>query len=435
MSNLLDEKENFVAAREMEQKIRKYIDSSSLGAFKPKFDHLPVFSRGQGSRLVDVSGRSYTDFLMGSGALILGHSHPEIVSAVGRQLQRGTTYFWFAEPTVQLAEKIIQAVPCGETVKFCNSGTEGTFNALRMARAHTGKEKILKFEGGYHGCHDYAVMSCWPQDLGSYPAAKPDSAGIPKGVIESVLVAPFNDIETTAKIIDAHEDSIAAVIVEPLQRAIKPEGTFLSELRKLTKKHDIVLIFDEIVTGFRLDYGGAQEHYGVIPDLAVYGKALTGGFSLAAVCGRKDIMNTTDPARMRTPAFSYFSGTLNGNPLAATAGLVCLSKLGKEGVLKAFHERGEHFMEEVRSVGRDCHVPLQVAGDGPVLQMFFTERPVFNYPDTLSNDKAMGLKVARSMLAKGIFLMPNSKIHLSLAHSSEDFERFLEALKEALLSL
>lgn len=431
----VQKKEMLERACSLEQKAQKYIAGGSLGAFKPQFDPFLVFSYGEGSRLVDASGKSYIDFLMGAGSLILGHSHPAIVSAVEQQVRRGTTYFWFAEPTVQLAEKIVQGAPCGETVKFSNSGTEANFHALRMARVYTGKEKILKFEGGYHGFLDYTIMNCYPQDVGSYPEPKPDSAGIPKGVTETVLVAPFNDIETTARIIQTHGDSIAAVIVEPLQRVIKPKGTFLNDLRELTKEHNIVLIFDEIVTGFRLDYGGAQEHYGVIPDLAVYGKALTGGFSLAAVCGARRILDTTNPDRFGTPKYSYFSGTLNGNPLAAAAGLACLGELEKEGVLKGLHDRGEQFMEEIRDVGHSCHVPLQVVGDGPVLQMFFTEKPIISYADTLRQDRAMGLKVAQKMVEKGIFFVPNVKINLSLAHSEKDFEQFLETLKDALRSL
>jgi glutamate-1-semialdehyde 2,1-aminomutase len=355
-----------------------------------------------------------------------------LVSAVEQQLKKGTTYYWVSEPIVQLAEKIIQAAPCGETVKFTNSGTEATYHALRFARVFTGREKILKFEGGYHGVHDYSLMSASPKNVGSYPEAKPDSAGIPKGVAESVLVAPFNDIQKTVQIVEKHEQEIAAVIVEPLQRSIKPRVRFLNDVRDLTKKLAIPLIFDEVVTGFRLDYGGAQEHYGVIPDVAIYGKALTGGFSLAAICGKKEILDTANPERLGTGTHSYFSGTLNGNPLAASAGLACLAELEGEGVLKSLHDRGEKFMEEIREVGRSCGIPLQVSGDGPVMQMFFSEKPILDYPDTLSQDKAVGQKVARNMWAKGIMVVPNGKIYLSLSHSEEDFGRFLEALKESL---
>jgi len=304
-----------------------------------------------------------------------------------------------------------------------------------MARVFTKREKILKFEGGYHGVHDYSLMSSTPKEIGSYPVAKPDSAGIPRAVMENVLIAPFNDMETTTQIFNDHGHEIAAAIIEPLQRTIKPRGTFLQDVRELTKKHNIVMIFDEVVTGFRLDYGGAQEHYGVNVDMAVYGKALTGGFSLSAICGKREILETTNPERWGTPEYSYFSGTLNGNPLAASAGLACLGELEKEGVLKTFHDRGERFMEQIREVGRVHRVPLQVAGDGPVLQMFFTETPIINYQDTLTQNKALGIKVAKKMIEKGIWVMPNSKIYLSIAHTEKDFEQFLEALNDALSTL
>jgi glutamate-1-semialdehyde 2,1-aminomutase len=304
-----------------------------------------------------------------------------------------------------------------------------------MARAYTGREKILKFEGGYHGVHDYALMSCFPRSVGSYPEAKPDSGGIPRGVTESVLIAPFNDTETTAEILKTHGHSIAAAIVEPLQRCIKPRGFFLQDLRRLTKEYNIVLIFDEVVTGFRLDYGGAQEHYGVVPDVATYGKALTGGFSLAALCGKREILDTSNPSKAGTTEHSYFSGTLNGNPLAAAAGLVCLTELEKEGVLKRLHDRGERFMQEIRDIGQSCGIPVEVAGDGPVLQIFFTDKPVIDYPDTLTQDKVMGLNVAKGMWEKGIMIVPNGKIYLSLAHSKSDYEHFLEALEGTLRSI
>jgi glutamate-1-semialdehyde 2,1-aminomutase len=416
----------------LDKKAEKYLAGGCLGIFKPPVDQLPVFSHAKGSRIFDVQGKEYIDFIMGSGPLILGHAPPALVSAVEEQLKKGATYYWVSEAIVHLAERIIQAVPCGETVKFTNSGTEGTYHALRFARVFTGREKILKFEGGYHGVHDYSLMSASPKSAGPYPDAKPDSAGIPKGVAESVLVAPFNDIEKTAQVIEEHEEEIAAVIVEPLQRSIKPRGSFLNDVREITRKLAIPLIFDEVVTGFRLDYGGAQEHYGVIPDVAIYGKALTGGFSLAAICGKREILDTTNPERIGTRTHSYFSGTLNGNPLAASAGLACLAELQKEGVLKVLHDRGEQFMEEIRGVGHSCGIPLQVSGDGPVMQMFFTQKPIRDYPDTLSQDKVAGQKVARNMWAKGIMVVPNGKIYLSLSHSEEDFSRFLEALKDSL---
>ncbi len=418
----------------LRDRAKEYIAVGCLGTFRPPTDLWPVIVRGEGSRVFDSDGKSYVDFIMGSGPLILGHAHPLLVESVQRQAERGTTYYWISEPLVELAEKVVRAVPCAQSVKFTNSGTEATYLALRMARAFTGREKIAKFEGAYHGVHDYSLMSCTPSTSGRYPGPQPDSGGIPRGVADSVLVLPFNDIEGTSRVLREHANELAAVIVEPLQRVIKPRGSFLQDLLQLTHELGIVLIFDEIVTGFRLDYGGAQEHYGVIPDMAVYGKALTGGLPMAAVAGRAELMETADPARSGTPQYAYFSGTLSGNPLCAAAGVACLKILEKPGILKDLHDRGERFMEQIRDVGRMCSVPLQVEGDGPVLQIFLCDSPIEGYSDTLRHDKARGKKMAARMWEKGI-MVNLSKIYLSLVHAEDDYNRFLEVLKEALMSL
>ncbi|HWT80627.1 MAG TPA: aminotransferase class III-fold pyridoxal phosphate-dependent enzyme, partial [Candidatus Methylomirabilis sp.] len=275
-----------------------------------------IVERGEGSRLYDTHGRAYVDYVMGSGPLLLGHAHPTIVQAVQAQMAKGSVYHWLSQPTVRLAQLICEAVPCGEKVRFVSTGTEGTLFAIRMARVFTKREKVLKFEGAWHGLHDYAMVGNWHLGSAPYPAAVPDVGGIPKGVLESVLVGPFNDLPATEDILARYGQEVAAVIVEPLQRAIPPQPGFLAALRELTQRHGILLIFDEVVTGFRLAYGGAQEFYGVVPDLATYGKAVTCGFSLGAICGRADVMETANQARRGTLDYACLSGTLSGNPLA-----------------------------------------------------------------------------------------------------------------------
>src|SRR5439155_597120 len=235
----------------------------------------------------DVSGREYIDYLMGSGPLILGHAHPAVVAAVREALEHGTTYFLVNEPIVKLADELCRAVRCAEQVRFTSTGTEATFFALRVARAYRKRDKIMKFEGGYHGGHDYALMSAAPRSPKAFPAATPDSAGIPHVLEGEVLIAPYNDLATVEALLAVYADELAAVIVEPFQRLIPPQRGFLEGLRTLTRRHGIPLIFDEVVTGFRFAYGGAQEYYGVVPDLAAYGKIIGGGFPLAAVCGRR----------------------------------------------------------------------------------------------------------------------------------------------------
>src|SRR2546421_1793006 len=275
-----------------------------------------VVREGRGGYLFDMTGRRYLDYLLGSGPMLLGHAHPAVVEAVQRQMERGTSYFVVNEPAIRLAEEIVAAVPCAEQVRYTSSGSEATFFALRVARAYRKRDKVMKFEGGFHGTHDYGLMSVVPRSPKAFPAPMADSAGIPHAIDGEVLVAPYNDLATTEALIDAHHDELAAVIVEPYQRTIPPAPGFLEGLRRATHRHGVPLVFDEIVTGFRFAYGGAQEFYGVVPDLAAFGKIIGGGFPLAAVVGREEIMRHLAPEQARTGGQVQQAGTLNGNPIA-----------------------------------------------------------------------------------------------------------------------
>ena len=249
------------------------------------------------------------------------------------QLSSGTTFFATNEKSVELAEEIVKAVPCAEKVRFLSTGSEATLYAMRLARAFTGKDKILKFEGGYHGMNDYALMSMSPSKLMDYPQAEPDTAGIPKSLQAEMLIAPFNDIETTTAIIDRYKDELAGVIVEPFQRLLPPKEGFLEGLREITSHYEIPLIFDEVVTGFRFSYGGAQNYYGVVPDICTLGKEIAGGFPLTAVAGRDEIMNHFDSEKVSKDGFMPQIGTLSGNPIACAAGLATLDILKQDGCL------------------------------------------------------------------------------------------------------
>jgi glutamate-1-semialdehyde 2,1-aminomutase len=392
-----------------------------------------VVARGEGARLVDVRGRTYLDYVLGSGPLLLGHAHPALVRAVQEQVARGSTFFWLSEPSIQLAEAVVRAVPCAEQVRFVSTGTEATMFACRMARAFTRREKILKFEGGWHGLHDYAMVGNWrvPSEA-PYPHPGPDVGGIPRGALESVLVAPFNDLETTERI--ATGSDLAAIIVEPLQRAIRPRLGFLEGLRQLARRLGALLIFDEVVTGFRLAYGGAQEHYGVVPDLAVFGKALSGGFSLAAIAGRADVMATADPARKGSLDYAALSGTLSGNALACAAGVAALGELRRPGVYPRLHALGERLRGGLERRAARLGVPLQAIGDGPLAQVLFVDPAV-----DLGADRALraadGVKATRfavECLRRGIFTLPHTKLYLSLAHTEADVDWTLDAMEEAL---
>src|SRR3954464_14278774 len=298
------------------------------------FGNMPaevVVRSGQGGRIWDEHGKEYVDFLLGSGPMFIGHAHPEVTAAVQSQLPHGSTYFGNNRHGVQLAKEIVDAVPCAEQVRFVCTGTEADLYAMRAARAFRRRDKILKFEGGYHGMSDYALMSLAPKRPGNFPRPTPDSAGIPKSVQDEMLVAAFNDIDMVESLIEEQKDELAGVIVEPFQRLIPPKPGFLQALRDVTRKHGIPLIFDEVVTGFRFAYGGAQEYYGVTPDLCTLGKIIGGGVLLAALAGREDIMSLFDRGKVGDDRFLTQIGTLSGNPVAAVAGLATLEILRRPG--------------------------------------------------------------------------------------------------------
>ena len=405
-----------------------------LGSTRYPDDVAFIVKGGRGSKLYDLSGREYIDYLLGSGPLVLGHAHPAVVAAVREQVEHGTTYFLVNEPIVALAHEICRAVPCAEQVRFTVSGTEATFFALRAARAFRKRDKIMKFEGGYHGSHDYALMSSSPRTPKAFPAATADSAGIPHVIQDEVLIAPYNDLATVEALLAVHADTLAAVIVEPFQRLIPPAPGFLQGLRELTRRHEIPLVFDEVVTGFRLAYGGAQEFYGVVPDLAAVGKIVGGGFPLAAVCGRQDIMRAFDPRLEGTPDYVAQVGTLNGNPIAAVAGLATLAELRKPGAYARLRDSGHTLRDGLAELVRDSGLPAQVVGEFAVFDVVFTEQPVTDYRSMLTADGALMRAFNAECLQRGV-LKGGQKIYMSLAHTAEDMARTLAVFAEALAAL
>ena len=267
--------------RELVEKARRVLPGGSFGNFPGDV----VIREGRGGRVWDESGREYVDFLLGSGPMLVGHAHPEVTAAAQAVVAKGTTFFANNRYGIELAEAIVDAVPCAEQVRFVSTGSEADLYAMRAARAFRKRDKILKFEGGYHGMSDYSLMSLAPKRPGNFPQPIPDSAGIPRSLRDEILVAPFNDLEVVAGLVREHKDELAGVIVEPFQRIIPPAPGFLEGLRRITAENGVVLIFDEVVTGFRLAYGGAQEYYGVVPDLCTLGKVIGGGFP--ARCDRR----------------------------------------------------------------------------------------------------------------------------------------------------
>lgn len=391
----------------------------------------PVITRGAGSHLWDVDGREYVDYLLGSGPLILGHAHPEVVTAVTRQAALGSTYYMVSEPVLELAARIVQQVPCAQMVQFCGSGSDATFYALRIARAATGRPAVLKFEGGFHGANDYALMSLSPSGPPDYPRAEPDSAGIPPAVSADVLIAPYNDLDAVSAIVNQHSARLAAILVEPYQRVIEPVPGFLPGLRRLADTHGLVLIYDEVVTGFRFGPGGAQQRYGVIPDLVCLGKIIGGGYPLAAVAGHADLIGLADPARQSQADYVYMSGTLNGNPVAAAAGNATLAVLEQPGSYERLFTAGERMRAGLRAAFGAAGVPAQVLGVGPIFQVVIGDTPVRDFRSLRRGDQARIGRIARQVREQGHFLT-GQKGYLSLAHTDAEIDATVAAFAAAL---
>jgi glutamate-1-semialdehyde 2,1-aminomutase len=363
--------------------------------------------------------------------MVLGHAHPAVVAAVREQLEGGTTYFMVTEPVIELAEEICRAVPCAEQVRFTSTGSEATFFALRVARTARQRDKILKFEGGYHGSHDYSMMSSAPRSPKAFPAPVPDSSGIPRVLEDEVLVAPYNDLATVEGIVATHADELAAVIIEPFQRLIPPQPGFLQGLREITRRYGILLVFDEVVTGFRLAYGGAQQYYGVVPDIACVGKIVGGGFPLAAVCASADLMQPFDPGRDGKGEFISQSGTLNGNPIAAVAGLATLAELRKPGAYETLHGTGRRLMAGLAELAQKSGLPAQVVGEPVVFDILFTGEPVTDYRSLQKADGALARSFTTELIKRGV-VKNTQKIYMSLAHTDADVARTLQACEDAL---
>ena len=413
----------------------RYLPGGNTGNlhFNPEQDFL--ISGGKGSRVWDVSGNEYVDWLMGSGPMLLGHAHPHVVEAVIKTVEQGSTFFANNDKAVMLAEALVEAVPCAEQVRFTTSGTDACFQAMRICRAFTGKEKVLKFEGGYHGSSDYALMSVTPSASLEFPQSEANSGGIPKAIADLMLIAPFNDLSTTETIMQAHHQEIAAVIVEPLQRIIAPQPGFLQGLRELTSRYNIPLIFDEVVTSFRLSYGGAQEFYSVTPDLCSVGKIMGGGYPLAAILGREDIMSVYDRGEVDSDTFVSQVGTLNGNPVACAAGLATLEVLRDDpDAYGRVHGAGAALRSAMEELCDENGIAVQSCGEDAVFDFCFTDRTVSNYRDTLTGDGSMLARLNAGLLERGV-LKGGQKYYPSAVHTDEDVERTIEAYRQVVPTL
>ena len=408
------------------EKAHRVLPAGTFGNTAPEL----IISRGAGSRVWDEDGKEYVDYLIGSGPMIIGHGHPDVTAAVRAQLELGTTFFANNRPGIELAAAIVDAVPCADQVRFASTGSEANAFAIRLARAYAGRDKILKFEGGYHGYSDYGLMSLAPKRPSNSSQPIPDSAGIPSAVEADILVPPFNDADAVESLIREHQGSIAAVFMEPMQRLLSPRPGFLEAIRELTLANDILLVFDEVVTGFRMAYGGAQAYYGVTPDLCTLGKAIGGGFPMSAIAGREDIMALFDAGKTERERFVPQVGTLSGNPISATAGLATLEVLRRPGTYDRLFATGERLMSALSKCVQDAGLAAQVVGVPSMFDVIFNTGEVRNYRDSVEGDAAKVSELNRRLKERGILKSP-LKYYVSTSIDEADIEHTIDAWTQA----
>ncbi|MGH9543972.1 MAG: aspartate aminotransferase family protein [Terriglobales bacterium] len=399
----------------------------------------PFLERGQGSRVWDADGNEYIDFMMSFGALIQGHAHPQLVEVVSQAMAAGSHFAAATSAEVEAAERLRRVVPSAEVVRFTNTGSEATMLALRLARAHTGRTKFLKFEGHYHGWYDPYLLNAHshaPEKLGSRdnPARIPDSKGIPKTTFDDVILAPWNDVAALDRVMMQHGPALAAVITEPIMAnmgCILPQDGYLKRLRELTQDYGALLILDEVVTGFRYAPGGCQEYYGIRPDISTFGKALGAGFPVGAVAGPRSILD-----RMRwSENMVLHYGTFNGHRLTMKVVAANLDLLAVDGTYQNLHRVGDNAILGLREVFRRHNMKAIVQGFGPMFQIYFTERDAIrDYRDYCTYvDTGLYSRFVHRLLDYGIYMTPSNGLHwiISTAHTEQDVARLIEAADRA----
>ena len=374
-----------------------------------------IIERGLGSRVFDVDGSEYLDWIMGSASIVLGHAYPTVVEAVREQVARGTQFYATTEASARLVAELVEAIPCAEQVKLVGDGAEATFYALRLARAATQRDKVLMFAGSYHGHHDYAQVGA--------------TAGIPAAINELVLTCPYNDLASAVDVMERYAGELAAVIVEPFHRVLAPNPGFLEGLRDAATRLGIVLIFDEVVTGFRLAYGGAQERYGVTPDLACYGKSLGGGLPIGAIAGPRHIMELTIAAS-DNPSPAFVAGTLNGNPLSCVAALATLQVLRETDAYAYLAKLGEHLRKGLREVAKMSPVPLHITGDAGITGVIVADGDPADPRILAAVDRVCAAKLESGLFERGHLVRVPYKWLVSTAHTVDEVDRLIEDVSQ-----
>jgi glutamate-1-semialdehyde 2,1-aminomutase len=390
-----------------------------------------VMARGEGCRLFDLDGNELLDFTGNHSALAVGYGHPHVLAALRRQLDRGTCFPGPTEPQVRLARMLSERIGSVELVRFTSSGTEAAANAIRAARAFTGRPKVAKVEGGYHGTSDDGLVSTHPTSTEagerSRPRSQPSSLGLAPGTLENVVVIPFNDGPAAERVIEAESDRLAAVLVEPVLGSagmIPAEREYLETLRDVTRRLGILLVFDEVVS-FRVAYGGGEEHFGVVPDLTILGKVIGGGFPLGAFGGRRDVMALFDPSAGR-PGIPH-PGSLNANPVSLSAGIATLELLTRDAI-GAINRRGERLRGRMREVFGEAGIAVELTGLGSLFGIHLAPYPVRDFRDTLDEDAALRHRIFLGLFNEGVLIDPRGVGTISTALGEPELERFIEAL-------
>lgn len=402
--------------------------NSPVRAFRAVGGDPPVIAHGRGARIYDVDGNEYIDYVCSWGPLILGHAPPAVVEVLRRAAERGTSYGAPTELELEMAQLVVDAVPSIEMVRFVSSGTEATMSALRLARAYTGRSKVLKFDGCYHGHADGLLVKA---GSGVATLGLPDSPGVPESYARETLVAPYNDLAAVRDIFDRDGRDIAAVIVEPVagnMGVVAPQPGFLEGLREITRQAGALLVFDEVITGFRVAYGGAQALYGVMPDLTCLGKIIGGGLPVGAYGGRRDVMEMVAPAG---PV--YQAGTLSGNPMAMAAGITTLRTLRDGGIYQALETVAAGLAAGLADAARHAEAEVTINRVGSLMTVFFTAGPVTDYASARTSDTERYGRFFRAMLDHGVYLAPSQfeALFVSAAHGSAEVAQTVEAAREA----
>lgn len=417
------------------EEAKKYIPggvNSPVRAFKAVGGTPPFIASALGSKIYDVDGKEYIDYVSSWGPMIVGHRHPRVIEALQKALTKGLSYGAPTEGEIELARMMVEAVPSIEMVRMVNSGTEATMSAIRLARGYTGRDKIIKFSGCYHGHGDFLLVKA---GSGATTLGIPDSKGVPDDFARNTITLPFNNLNAVKKAVKAEAPKIAAIILEPVpgnMGVVLPQEGFLRGLQELCHETGIVLIFDEVMSGFRVAWGGAQSLYGIIPDMTCLGKVIGGGLPVGAFGGKKEIMENLAPLG---PV--YQAGTLSGNPLAVTAGLETLKILAQPGTYEKLSKSSEYLVEEAKKIAHKVGVKIYISRVGSMFTLFFASQEVIDYHTALKSDTVTFNRYFHLMLKGGIYLAPSQfeANFISLAHSQENLDKTLEVMAKTFKEL